>query len=151
MDVNLAIVIASLIVGLLVGLTGVGAGAAMTPLLVSFFGVPLPTAIATDLLFATITKAVGAVAHGKSGSVNWQLTKRLWTGSIPAVLLGSILLVGFVTAGYTQWLTLLLVAFVAFTSFSLLQRAVRPKQTARVIHKRKAPRWLAPLGGAGVG
>jgi len=151
MDLNFAIVIASLIVGLLVGLTGVGAGAAMTPLLVSFFGVPLPTAIATDLLFATITKAVGAVAHGKSGSVNWQLTKRLWTGSIPAVLLGSILLVGFVTAGYTQWLTLLLVAFVAFTSFSLLQRAVRPKQTARVIHKRKAPRWLAPLGGAGVG
>ena len=151
MDVNLAIVIASLIVGLLVGLTGVGAGAAMTPLLVSFFGVPLPTAIATDLLFATITKAVGAVAHGKSGSVNWQLTKRLWTGSIPAVLLGSILLVGFVTAGYTQWLTLLLVAFVAFTSLSLLQRAVRPNQTARLIHKRKAPRWLAPIGGAGVG
>ncbi len=151
MEVNVAIVIASLIVGLLVGLTGVGAGAAMTPILVSFFGVPLPTAIATDLLFATITKAFGVVAHGRSGSVDWQLTKKLWAGSIPAVLMGSLLLVGFVAAGYTQWLTLLLVAFVALTSFSLLKRALRPNQKARLIHKSEAPRWLGPVGGAGVG
>ena len=151
MDVNFAIVIASLIVGLLVGLTGVGAGAAMTPILVGFFGVPLPTAIATDLLFATLTKAVGVAAHGKSGSVDWQLTKKLWTGSIPAVLLGSLLLVGFVAAGYTEWLTWLLVALVAFTSFSLFRRGLSPHQTATMQPKSEAPRWLAPAGGAGVG
>ena len=151
MDVNSAVVSAALIVGLLVGLTGVGAGAAMTPILVSFFGVPLPTAIATDLLFATITKAVGVAAHGKSGSVDWGLTKKLWAGSIPAVLVGSILLVGFVAAGHTKWLTWLLVAFVALTSFSLLQRALRPNHATGQPHKRNAPRWLAPAGGAGVG
>lgn len=148
-DLNL--VGASLIVGTLVGLTGVGAGAAMTPLLVGFFGVPVPTAIATDLVFATITKTVGVVSHGVSGRVNWQLARQLWAGSIPAVAVGSLFLVGLVTAGHTSWLSWLLLAFVAFTSFTLFQRGL---QTAgRKARKTRfiAPRWLAPVGGAGLG
>jgi len=148
---NLGVLVAALIVGMLVGLTGVGAGAAMTPILVSIFGVPLPTAIATDLLFATITKAMGVMSHGKAGRVDWILTRKLWSGSIPAVLLGSILLVGFVAAGYTEWLTWLLVAFVGFTSFSLLQRGLRPTHHSPQAEVAKAPRWLAAVGGAGVG
>jgi len=142
---------ASAIVGILVGLTGVGAGAAMTPLLVGFFGVPIPTAIATDLLFATITKSVGVAAHGTSGQVNWKLARQLWSGSIPAVTLGSLFLVGLVAAGHTSWLTWLLLAFVAFTSYTLITRAVSPAPSGKKSKAAPAPRWLAPLGGAGLG
>ena len=60
----------------------------MTPLLVGVFGVSLPVAIATDLLFATITKLVGVPFHHRNGSINWGLTKRLWWGSIPGTLVG---------------------------------------------------------------
>jgi uncharacterized membrane protein YfcA len=142
---------ASAVVGILVGLTGVGAGAAMTPLLVGFFGVPIPTAIATDLLFATITKSVGVATHGTSSRVNWKLARQLWSGSIPSVTLGSLFLVGLVAAGHTSWLTWLLLAFVAFTSYTLITRAINPATSHKRSHARPAPRWLAPLGGAGLG
>ena len=140
---------ASAVVGVLVGLTGVGAGAAMTPLLVGFFGIPIPTAIATDLLFATITKSVGVAAHGTSGQVNWKLARQLWSGSIPAVTIGSLFLVGLVTAGHTSWLTWLLVAFVSFTSYTLIKRALSPASSAKKSTPQPAPRWLAPLGELG--
>jgi len=123
----------------------------MTPLLVGFFGIPIPTAIATDLLFATITKSVGVAAHGTSGKVNWKLARQLWSGSIPAVAVGSLFLVGLVAAGHTSWLTWLLVAFVAFTSYTLITRAFSPASSAKKSTPQPAPRWLAPLGGAGLG
>ena len=148
---DFGVVGSSVVVGLLVGLTGVGAGAAMTPLLVSFFGVPIPTAIATDLLFATITKSVGVAAHGTSGQVNWALARKLWSGSIPAVAIGSLFLVGLVGAGHTGWLTWVLLGFVVFTSYTLVSRAIRPAHTRGPSAAKPAPRWLAPLGGAGLG
>ena len=151
MEINAGIVGVALAVGILVGLTGVGAGAAMTPALVGIFGVPLPVAIATDLLFATITKAIGVLVHGRAGQVDWKLAKRLWAGSIPAVAIGSILLVGFVTAGHTTWLLWLLLAFVLFTSITLLLRGLRPPRGEAQSEKVSDGRWLAPLGGVGVG
>lgn len=151
MAIDPGIVGVALVVGLLVGLTGVGAGAAMTPALVGLFGVPIPVAIATDLLFATITKAIGVLVHGRAGRVDWQLAKKLWSGSIPAVAIGSIVLVGFVTAGHTAWLLWLLLAFVLFTSFTLLLRGLKPHRNDSPDMPSSSPRWLAPLGGAGVG
>ena len=74
-------------VGLLVGLTGVGGGALMTPLLVLLFGVSPATAVGTDLWFAAITKSVGGVVHNKRGSVDWEVFRRLCWGSIPASLI----------------------------------------------------------------
>ena len=141
----------SLVVGILVGLTGVGAGAAMTPLLVGVFGVPLSTAIATDLIFATVTKTVGVIVHGKSGNVDWVLARRLWAGSLPAVAVGSLVLFGLVNSGHSGVITWLLIGFVGLTSISLIQRALAPSGSTAAISNRSAPRWLAPVGGAGLG
>ena len=85
---NLAYIVSGLSVGLLVGLTGVGGGSLMTPLLVFLFGFSPTTAVGTDLLFASITKAGGvAVHHGNHGSVNWKIVRHLSVGSLPAALL----------------------------------------------------------------
>lgn len=74
-------------VGVLVGLTGVGGGSLMTPILVLLFGFSPHVAVGTDLWFAAITKVVGGVVHGKRGGVDWQVLRRLFCGSIPAALL----------------------------------------------------------------
>ena len=79
--------VAGLLVGLLVGLTGVGGGSLMTPLLVLLFGVSPQTAVGTDLLFASATKTVGSSIHGWRDTVDWKIVRRLATGSVPAALL----------------------------------------------------------------
>ncbi|MDE1915828.1 MAG: sulfite exporter TauE/SafE family protein [Sphingomonadales bacterium] len=76
--------VAGLLVGLLVGLTGVGGGSLMTPLLVLMFGVNPQTAVGTDLLFAAGTKTVGSAVHGIRATVNWGIVGLLAAGSIPA-------------------------------------------------------------------
>lgn len=78
--------IAGLLVGLLVGLTGVGGGSLMTPLLVLLFGVSPSTAVGTDLLFAATTKIAGTLVHGVRATVDWVIVRRLATGSVPAAL-----------------------------------------------------------------
>lgn len=75
-------VIAGSVTGLVVGLTGVGGGALMTPILLLVFGVSPTTAIATDLWFAAITKIAGAGIHHRAGQIDWQVVRRLWAGSI---------------------------------------------------------------------
>lgn len=79
--------IAGLLVGFLVGLTGVGGGSLMTPLLVLVFGVSPATAVGTDLLYAAITKTVGSAVHGVKETVDWKIVRRLATGSLPAAIL----------------------------------------------------------------
>jgi uncharacterized protein len=74
-------------VGVVVGLTGVGGGSLMTPLLVLLFGIHPATAVGTDLLQAAITKAGGTYVHGRAGRVDWHITGLLAAGSIPAALL----------------------------------------------------------------
>lgn len=70
-------------VGVMVGVTGVGGGALMTPILVLLFGVAPATAVGTDLWFAAITKLVGGAVHHSKGSVDWQVMRRLALGSVP--------------------------------------------------------------------
>jgi len=79
-------------VGMLVGMTGVGGGSLMTPLLVLLFGVKLSAAVGTDLLFAAVTKSVGVAVHGRGGSVDWRITGRLALGSLPAAALTIVVL-----------------------------------------------------------
>ena len=74
-------------VGLLVGMTGVGGGSLMTPLLILLFGIHPSTAVGTDLLYAAATKAGGSVVHGLARSVHWPAVIRLACGSIPASIL----------------------------------------------------------------
>jgi uncharacterized membrane protein YfcA len=75
-----------LLVGVLVGLTGVGGGSLMTPLLVLLFGFHPSTAVGTDLLYAAGTKAVGTSVHGNNRTVDWRVTGLLALGSIPATV-----------------------------------------------------------------
>ncbi|HXW31406.1 MAG TPA: sulfite exporter TauE/SafE family protein [Xanthobacteraceae bacterium] len=72
------------VVGALVGLTGVGGGSLMTPLLVLLFGIHPAVAVGTDLLYAAITKTGGTLAHAASRTVDWRITRRLAAGSVPA-------------------------------------------------------------------
>jgi uncharacterized protein len=74
-------------VGLLVGMTGVGGGSLMTPLLILLFGVHPSTAVGTDLLYAAATKAGGGVVHGYERTIHWPAVIRLACGSIPASIL----------------------------------------------------------------
>lgn len=73
--------------GLLVGLTGVGGGALMTPLLLLFFGVAPLTAVGTDLWFAATTKLFATRVHHGHSLIDWQVVKRLWSGSLIASVL----------------------------------------------------------------
>lgn len=73
-------------VGAMVGITGVGGGALMTPILVLLFGVAPAAAVGTDLWFAALTKIVGGSMHHSKGSVDWQVLRRLCAGSLPASL-----------------------------------------------------------------
>ncbi|MFO1468537.1 MAG: sulfite exporter TauE/SafE family protein, partial [Steroidobacteraceae bacterium] len=75
---------AGLCVGVMVGFTGVGGGSLMTPILVLLFGVAPASAVGTDLWFAALTKIVGGHIHNRKGSVDWQVLRRLWLGSLPA-------------------------------------------------------------------
>lgn len=78
--------VAGFFVGMLVGMTGVGGGSLMTPLLVLLFGFHPATAVGTDLLYASVTKTVGTAVHGKQGTVDWQIVRRLAAGSVPAAI-----------------------------------------------------------------
>lgn len=73
-------------VGAMVGMTGVGGGALMTPILVLLFGIAPAAAVGTDLWFAAITKLVGGTVHHNKGGVDWQVLRRLLTGSLPAAV-----------------------------------------------------------------
>src|SRR5712691_2696993 len=80
------------VVGLLVGMTGVGGGALMTPILILLFGIHPATAVGTDLLYAAATKTGGSVAHGWARSIHWPAVIRLASGSIPASVLTLVVL-----------------------------------------------------------
>ncbi|THD34527.1 MAG: sulfite exporter TauE/SafE family protein [Sphingomonas sp.] len=92
--------LAGVLVGLVVGLTGVGGGSLMTPLLVLVFGVAPTTAVGTDLLYASATKTVGTTVHGWRGTVDWRVVGRLAAGSVPATIL-TLLAIGHAGAART--------------------------------------------------
>lgn len=85
MDFQLAFVIAGLAVGFIVGLTGVGGGSLMTPILLHL-GITPSSAVGTDLLYAAITKAGGIHVHHRKGNIDWRITLMLAAGSVPAAL-----------------------------------------------------------------
>ena len=80
-------------VGLLIGQTGMGGGALMTPILVLFFGIHPATAVGTDLLYASATKTAGTLVHGLNHTVDWRIVRRLAAGSVPAMT----------AAAYLRW------------------------------------------------
>src|SRR3954469_24385700 len=90
MDPTLAL--AGLGVGIIVGLTGMGGGALMTPVLVLVFGVPPIAAVSSDLAASAVMKPFGGFVHARRGTVNWQLVRWLCAGSVPSAFCGVLLL-----------------------------------------------------------
>ncbi len=116
----IAYILAGAVVGLAVGITGVGGGSLMTPLLL-LFGFPPNIAIGTDLLYAAITKSGGVIAHHNKGNIDWALVRRMAIGSIPAALTTSLVLKIFFSdaTNYSHILTLALGIMLVLTSFVL--------------------------------
>ena len=108
-------------VGGLVGLTGVGGGSLMTPILVLLFGTAPAVAVGTDLWFAAITKMAGGAMHHQRGGVDWQVVRRLSLGSLPAAV-ATLLWLHFSGAGRVTngWLMTSLGGVLLLTSLAIL-------------------------------
>ncbi|KPU63867.1 permease [Thermococcus sp. EP1] len=120
------------LVGTLVGLTGIGGGALMTPALI-FFGVEPVVAIGTDLLYATVTRIFGVFFHHKNNELRFDLALRLFIGSLPAIVLGNFLLREIDRTVLNEYLTLLLGSVLLITSTLSLIRGeikvpIRPRR-----------------------
>jgi uncharacterized protein len=117
--------IAGLLVGALVGVTGVGGGSLMTPILIMLFGVSPATAVGTDLLFAAATKTVGSLVHGFNRTIEWRIVGRLAAGSIPATVLALIALssLHMRSGGARHVITAILAGALLLTAAALIARA----------------------------
>lgn len=129
MDLHLlgGYIVSGLLVGALVGLTGVGGGSLMTPLLVFLFGFKPATAVGTDLLFAALTKTSGVwVHHTKHSSVDWRIVRWLSLGSLPFAVVTLFVLNHFATIGKetTGMITSTLGIALLLTAFSILVRSI---------------------------
>jgi uncharacterized membrane protein YfcA len=109
----------SVLVGFLVGLTGVGGGALMTPILIVFFGVQPIIAIATDLLFAVFTKISSAAIFAFRRTVEWRTAMRMWKGSVPGAMVGAALATLIAVSFLDLLLGILIAGLLFWTAFSL--------------------------------
>ncbi|HEX3652672.1 MAG TPA: sulfite exporter TauE/SafE family protein [Rhizomicrobium sp.] len=117
-------VLSGVLVGGLVGMTGVGGGSLMTPLLILLFHVHPGTAVGTDLIYASVTKAGGSMVHGYNKTIDWRVVGRLAMGSLPATAL-TVLLLYFLkvdSATAKSLITKVLGLAILFTAASLLFR-----------------------------
>ncbi|MDR3533926.1 MAG: sulfite exporter TauE/SafE family protein [Rhodopila sp.] len=112
------------IVGLLVGQTGMGGGSLMTPILVLIFGIHPATAVGTDLLYASATKGVGTLVHGLNHTINWRITRRLASGSVPSTVITLLVISHYNITGATSGriISLLLGIMLLLTALSLIFR-----------------------------
>lgn len=139
MEFHFAYTVAGFAVGFIVGLTGVGGGSLMTPLLVLLFNFKPAVAVGTDLLYAAITKSGGIFVHHRKGNVDWRIVRLLATGSVPASLLSLLLLRHLDSAGinYDRMITLVLALALILTSMVLLFRgqieAISQRETLEVV------------------
>ena len=116
--------VAGFLVGLLVGQTGMGGGALMTPVLILLFGVHPSTAVGIDLLYASVTKTIGTLVHGLSRTVKWRIVGLLASGSVPATALTLLLISRVDVSGSTmsRVISNLLSAMLLLTALSLVFR-----------------------------
>ncbi len=135
-------------VGLLVGITGVGGGALMTPLLIFGFGIAPAVAVGTDLIFAAITKASGVWTHARQSTVDWLVVRRLASGSLPAAVL-TLLLLGEIDTHSAQaqsLITSILGVALMLTAAALLWRSrmvLSPRKLAGIEPRSVAPATVA--------
>ena len=150
---DIAFVLTGFAVGLIVGLTGVGGGSLMTPILIFFFGVKPYLAVGTDLLFAAFTKLGGTVSLTRQRLVPWRVVGALSAGSIPAALLTLWVLhtVGPADPAVQKVMTSTLGVALLLTAAASLYKAARGKQLPRTLQAEQEDRatqprhWTLPL------
>ena len=155
MTVDPLFLLSGFFVGLLVGQTGMGGGALMTPILVLFFGVHPATAVGTDLLYASATKTAGTAVHGLQHTVDWRIVARLASGSAPATVLTVIALSfsDMSSAGGGHAISLVLGIMLMLTALTLIFRRVF-LAVMQPILERLPPnriRWLTVVTGGILG
>jgi hypothetical protein len=143
--------LAGFLVGMLVGMTGVGGGSLMTPLLVLLFGFHPATAVGTDLLYACVTKTVGTAVHGKQKTVDWRIVGGLAIGSVPAAVVTLLVMsrAGTMSGSAATVLNLLLGVALLLTGLSVLFRPWILRWAGHHIHameQRNLRRWTIALG-----
>lgn len=132
MSIDPAIALASAVVGFLVGMTGAGGGALMTPMLILLFGVAPSTAISSDLVAAVLMRPVGAAVHMTKGTVNYTLVGLLVVGSVPAALLGAYVLhLAGASAGAEHGVQILLGVVLLLGAAAMVVRAVLDRRAGR--------------------
>lgn len=154
MEFNFGLAIGAVIIGILVGLTGVGAGALMTPLLILFGGISPAVAIATDLLYASVTKLVGGLTYLRRRNVDWNLLRPLWAGGFVGSFAGVFLVFTIIDRPFgSRLLQLALASVVMLAAFALLRRSIGNVAGKNSAHS-SSPRGKAKLalaGSAGIG
>jgi uncharacterized membrane protein YfcA len=142
-------------VGFLVGMTGVGGGSLMTPVLILLFGIHPTVAVGTDLLYASATKAAGSVIHGLSRTIDWVIVRRLAAGSIPSAAATLLVLSRFDIYGPTmrEVVTIVLTAALFATAMLLIfRRRLLAFYARRVVELDPGPTaWLTIVAGALLG
>ena len=143
--------LAGLLGGFMVGLTGMGGGALMTPILVIFFGISPTAAVSSDLVAAMVMKPIGGGVHIRRRTVNWALVKWLCIGSIPMAFAGVLIVhsLGGTTADQVRvedltkmflgWTLLLACAAMVFKAYLQGQRAAAARQAGRTPHEDLPP------------
>lgn len=150
---DLYFVLAGFVVGMIVGLTGVGGGSLMTPILIFFFNVKPYMAIGTDLLFAAFTKMGGTIKLARAKVIDWPVVLHLSAGSIPAALATLYILhtLGPASAEVQGFMTMTLGIALLLTAAATLFKAIRGKVTPASIAKgqetlaAQARHWSLPL------
>lgn len=124
LGINPLYVLSGVIVGALVGFTGVGGGSLMTPLLILAFGVSPTSAVGTDLLYAAATKTAGTAVHGFNKTIDWKVVFRLASGSVPMTILTVAFLywLGIESKSAQALITKVLAVAILLTALSLLMR-----------------------------
>lgn len=124
-EFNYLYIFAGALVGLLVGLTGVGGGSLMTPLLTLIFGISPSIAVGTDLAFAALTKGVGTFAHRLQGHVRWDIVRLLCIGSLPAAIASIFFLkyIGSISQEWQHYIKFSIGISVLLTALSLIFRS----------------------------
>src|SRR5436305_8893739 len=112
MDFRISLV--GLLIGFLVGLTGMGGGSLLAPIMILFFRIPPVWAVGTDIAYSTVTKAVGSIVHIRQKNVNFKVALWLASGSVPATFL-SVLLVQYIRKHYGDIINGIIIHAIGFT------------------------------------
>ena len=112
MDYRISIV--GLLIGVLVGLTGMGGGSLLAPIMILFFHIPPVWAVGTDVAYSTVTKAVGSIVHIRQKNVNFKVALWLACGSVPATLV-SVGLVQYLHKHYGDFINNFIIHAIGFT------------------------------------